>query len=221
MFRYVVLLVVVVLMLLVNSGYGYIVKDGNCSLVSSSMPVVTNFELEKYLGKWYEIERYEQDYQRNLECVTAEYIRNSQDASVDVKSKGFLATKDAYASFAGIAVMSDPQANPTVGKLNVSYGIRASGISNYWIVDTDYVNYAVVYSCTPIADSESIIEGYWLLSRTPALAEEPQLMDKLQYLQTNYFVPSHVRATNQSESLCRKEPEIPPVPAETVLPPLP
>ncbi|EAT38563.1 AAEL009568-PA [Aedes aegypti] len=42
---------------------GYIVKDGNCSVVSSSMPVVTNFEIEKYLGKWYEIERYEQDFQ--------------------------------------------------------------------------------------------------------------------------------------------------------------
>lgn len=83
--------------------------------------------IPQYLGKWYEIERYEQDYERNLECVTAEFIRNNLDASVDVKSKGFLAMKDAYASFAGVAVMSEPQEDPAVGKLNVSYGIR--GIS--------------------------------------------------------------------------------------------
>lgn len=77
----------------------------------------------------------------------------------------------------------------------------ANGISNYWIVDTDYVKYAVVYSCTPIEDSESVIEGYWLFSRTPALTDEPLITSKLQYLQSNYFVQSHVRPTNQSESL--------------------
>ncbi|XP_062557077.1 uncharacterized protein LOC134221928 [Armigeres subalbatus] len=205
---------------LVSEGYGYIVKDGNCSLVSSDVPVVTNFDVEKYLGKWYEIERYEQDYQRNLECVTAEFTRSNLDSSLDVKSKGFLLSKDAYASFSGIAVMSDPTADPVDGKLNVTYGIKASGISNYWIVDTDYDRYAVVYTCTPIEDTESVIEGYWLYSRTPTLTEEPLITSKLQFLQSNYFVPSHVRPTNQSESLCRKEPELPPLPQTDFLPPL-
>ncbi|XP_038121516.1 outer membrane lipoprotein Blc [Culex quinquefasciatus] len=211
----------VVVVMLAGSSFAYIVKDGNCSLVSANIPVLDNFNLEKYLGKWYEVERYEQDYERNLECVTAEYTRKVQDGSIDVKNKGFLAKKDAYASFSGIAYISDPLLDPVVAKLNVSYGILASGISNYWVVDTDYRNFAVVYSCTPIDDSESVIEGYWLLSRTPKLTEELQITEKLRYLLETYFVPSHVRPTNHSEALCRKEPEIPPVPASLVLPPLP
>lgn len=88
----------------------------------------------QYLGKWYEIERYEQDFQRNLECVTAEYTQSKLDESLDVKSKGFLASKDAYASFAGIAVMSDPLSNPAVGKLNVTYGIKGKDF-----LDIEYI----------------------------------------------------------------------------------
>lgn len=189
--------------------------------MSNGIPAVTNFDLEQYLGKWYEIERYEQDYQRNLECVTVEYSRNVEDGTVAVKNKGFLAKKDAYASFNAVAVISDPLEDPVVGKLNVSYSSKASDISNYWIVETDYSKFAVVYSCTPIADTESVIEGYWLLSRAPQLTEELQITEKLKYLQATYFTPSHVRPTNHSEALCRKEPETPPTPASLVLPPLP
>ncbi|XP_055605082.1 uncharacterized protein LOC129753306 [Uranotaenia lowii] len=190
-----------VLSLVINIGQGFVVKDGNCSLVSSEMPVVENFLLEKYLGKWYEMERYEQDFERNLECVTAVYTRNYHDGTVSVKSKGLLPEKDAYASFNGIATFTDPLLDPVIGKLNLTYGIGANDISNYWIVDTDYDNFAVIYSCTPIEGSESVIEGYWLLSRTPKLTEELVITEKLKFLQNHYFVPSHIRPTNHSESL--------------------
>lgn len=46
MLRYSLLMVAMVILSASNTC-GYIVKDGNCSVVSSSMPVVTNFEIEK------------------------------------------------------------------------------------------------------------------------------------------------------------------------------
>ncbi|XP_058823276.1 outer membrane lipoprotein Blc-like [Topomyia yanbarensis] len=205
--------------ILIAATRGYIVKDGNCSLVSSGIPVVTNFDMEKYLGKWYEIERYEQDFQRDLECVTVEYSRNEKDDTIEFRNKGFSTEKDAFASFSGTARIFDPLGKPPGGKLIVSYGVKSSNESNYWVVDTDYTRFSVVYSCMPMDDSETVSEGYWLLSRTPELTEELQITEKLKFLLNTYFIPSHVRTTNQTESLCRKEPEKRAVPATLVLPP--
>ncbi|XP_055546319.1 apolipoprotein D-like [Wyeomyia smithii] len=188
---------------------GYIVKDGNCSMVSEKLPVVKNFELEKYLGKWYEIERYEQDYQRNMECVTVEYSQGEGNQSFEFKNKGLLPEKNAYASFSGSGILSDPTAEPLVGKLNISYGIKHAGDSNYWIMDTDYTSFALIYSCVPIVDTASVIEGYWLLSRMPELPEELQILEKVKFIQNTYFIADHVRTTNQSQSLCRMEPKEP------------
>ncbi|XP_058454658.1 apolipoprotein D-like [Malaya genurostris] len=207
--------------ILIASAHGYIVKDGNCSLVSAGIPVVTNFDLQKYLGRWYEIERYEQDFLRDLECVTVEYKDNVENATIELKTKGYSTEKEAYASFTGTARVYDPLGKPPGGKLIVNYGIKSSNESNYWIVDTDYTRFSIVYTCMQIDGSESVIEGYWMLSRTPELTEELQITEKLEFLKNTYFIPSHVRSTNQTESLCRKEPEKQPVPAALILPPLP
>ncbi|TMW41770.1 hypothetical protein DOY81_013150, partial [Sarcophaga bullata] len=38
--------------------------------------------------------------------------------------------------------------------------------SNYWVLDTDYDNYSVVYSCTPLSKNTraTIV---WILTRNP------------------------------------------------------
>lgn len=36
--------------------------------------------------------------------------------------------------------------------------------SNYWVLSTDYVNYAFVVSCINLSENRSL-ESYWLLSR--------------------------------------------------------
>lgn len=41
----------VVVVMLAGSSFAYIVKDGNCSLVSANIPVLDNFNLEK-VGEW-------------------------------------------------------------------------------------------------------------------------------------------------------------------------
>ncbi len=54
-----------------------------------SVKPVTGFELNNYLGKWYEVARLDHSFERGLEKVTAEYSLR-EDGGVEVKNRGFL-----------------------------------------------------------------------------------------------------------------------------------
>lgn len=49
---------------------------------------VQGFELDRYLGQWYEVARLDHSFERGLEQVTATYKKN-EDGSVAVINRGF------------------------------------------------------------------------------------------------------------------------------------
>ncbi|HGF7522314.1 TPA: lipocalin family protein, partial [Vibrio cholerae] len=54
-----------------------------CLGMPESVKPVSDFELNNYLGKWYEIARLDHSFERGLSKVTAEYrVRNDGDISV-------------------------------------------------------------------------------------------------------------------------------------------
>jgi apolipoprotein D and lipocalin family protein len=63
---------------------------------------VKDFEIEKYLGKWYEIARLDHSFERGLECVTAEYSFR-EDGGVKVVNRGFSLEKDQWRESQGKA----------------------------------------------------------------------------------------------------------------------
>lgn len=49
---------------------------------------VKNFDVNQYLGKWYEIARFDFRFEKDLNNTTAEYSKN-EDGSIKVKNRGF------------------------------------------------------------------------------------------------------------------------------------
>lgn len=133
-------------------------------VAQNKLSAVNNFKLEKYLGKWYEIARLPNKFEKNLTHVTAEYSLNS-DGSVGVLNSGYDVLKNKRSSASGKAKF---KADTTTGLLKVSFFWPFSASYKIVLLDANY-QYAVVVS-----------SGYnylWILSRTPQM--EKPVLDKL------------------------------------------
>lgn len=69
---------------------------------------VKDFQLDRYLGKWYEIARLDHSFERGLQQVSAEYALRD-DGGVSVKNRGFSTDKKAWSEAIGKAYfVNDP-----------------------------------------------------------------------------------------------------------------
>jgi apolipoprotein D and lipocalin family protein len=120
---------------------------GNSAVPQPAKPV----EIERYLGRWYEIARYEQGFQKDCDGVTADYSRRD-DGGIKVvntcrKPDGKIT--DA----AGKAKVVDPA---TSAKLKVSFFGPFYG--DYWVLDR-----AEDYSWAIVGEPSG--RYLWLLAR--------------------------------------------------------
>lgn len=116
---------------------------------------VKNFELLNYLGKWYEIARFDHSFERGLQNVVAEYSLRG-DGKVEVINSGWKDGRFKYAE--GKAKQPDEASNPA--HLRVSFFLFFYSDYNVLMIDDDY-QVALVGSKSP--------EYLWILSRTPEL----------------------------------------------------
>ncbi len=90
-----------------------------CASVSAKLspPMENNFQIEKYLGTWYEIARLPNWFEKDLINVTATYSwRNEKQ--ITVLNKGFNSKKSKWKDAKGIAKFAQ---NPLIGHLKVSF----------------------------------------------------------------------------------------------------
>ena len=64
-------------------------------LHSYCQKAVTSFDLEQYLGKWYEVARLDNRWERNLSDVTAEY-NVMEDGRVQMINSGYNYKKEQW-----------------------------------------------------------------------------------------------------------------------------
>ncbi|WP_217544523.1 lipocalin family protein [Vibrio metschnikovii] len=135
-----------------------------CLGMPESVKPVSDFELNNYLGKWYEIARLDHSFERGLSQVTAEYrVRN--DGGVSVLNRGYSEDKGQWKEAEGKAYFVN---SPTDGYLKVSF--FGPFYSSYVIFELDRENYSYAFVSGPNT-------GYlWLLSRTPTV--EPNVVEK-------------------------------------------
>ena len=61
----------------------------SCSVgIPKGAKAVQNFKSDKYLGKWYEIARFDYKFEKNMDNVTAHYSLNP-DETIKVKNRGY------------------------------------------------------------------------------------------------------------------------------------
>lgn len=127
-----------------------------CSTPKPELQTVGHVEVNKYLGTWYEIARYEHFFEVGCSDVSATYSLK-ENGDINVLNS---CTKDGKKSDAkGSAYATDE----TNSKLKVSFFWPFYG--DYWVLmlDENYT-YAVI--------GEPSREYFWILSRTKTIDEE-------------------------------------------------
>ena len=131
----------------------------SCQSVPQGVVPVSDFDLEKYLGKWYEVARLDHSFERGLTNVTAEYsIR--EDGGVRVINRGYSPEDKEWNEAEGKAYFVKEQ---NVGYLKVSFFGPFYGSYVIFDLDKDQYNYSFVSG-----PSKSYL---WLLSRTPEVSD--------------------------------------------------
>lgn len=133
-----------------------------CLGMPEKVTPVQNFDLERYLGKWYEIARLDHSFERGLKQVTAEYSLR-KDGGVSVVNRGFLADEEEWKEAEGKAYFVG---DPEEGYLKVSFFGPFYG--SYVIFGLDQEKYQYAFISGPD------LSYLWLLSRKPVL--EPEII---------------------------------------------
>ncbi|MFZ5601176.1 MAG: lipocalin family protein [Pseudomonadota bacterium] len=130
-----------------------------CVGMPDNVKPVENFQVERYLGKWYEIARLDHSFERGLSQITAEYSLR-EDGGVRVLNRGFSAADNQWEEAEGKAYFVGA---PDQGHLKVSFFGPFYG--SYVVIALDHEHYQYALVCGP---DKSYL---WILARTPVLDE--------------------------------------------------
>ena len=164
---------------------------GKCQRVSTQQ----DFDLTKYLGVWYEIARFDYIFEKDGVCVQANYTLNPADHSKVIVTNSEY-RNGSFEQAVGEAYIPN-QKEPA--KILVSFG--SPFFAPYWVVETDYENYAMVFSCTSLLNVYHY-EVAWILSRSRQLDSSivNKLMNKWKSFDVDVSRFSFTRQTNCKQS---------------------
>lgn len=128
-----------------------------CTGIPEGLEPVTGFELDRYLGSWYEIARLDHRFERGLSRVTATYSLRPE-GGVRVVNRGFNGDSGEWEQAEGKAFLVS---EPTVGRLKVSFFGPFYGAYNIIELDKERYQYSMV-----TGPDRSYL---WILARTPEL----------------------------------------------------
>ena len=114
------------------------------SAFSINRTTVSNLDLDRFMGHWYEIARYDHRFERNLECVETDYTRLA-DGTIEVVNRGIDSRTGEEKVAHGRA-----HTTPTAGKFRVSFFLFFYSDYNVLAVGPKYL---------------------WILARTPEIKE--------------------------------------------------
>lgn len=133
-----------------------------CACLGAPEGVVSikNFDVDRYLGVWYEVARLDHSFERGLDAVSAEYSMRD-DGGLRVVNSGRSEATGVREQAVGRAYFVEAE---DTGYLKVSFFGPFFG--SYIIFDLDHKNYQYAFVAGNTTDY------LWLLSRTPKVSEQ-------------------------------------------------
>ncbi|XP_058817905.1 apolipoprotein D-like [Topomyia yanbarensis] len=163
---------------------------------------IAKFNRSRFLGTWYEVERYFTVSEVATKCVSATY-ELQPDGKIHVRNALTNRFNNVERIISGVM---EPPGKSKNGKYTVRYSSFPYNYNaSFMVLDTDYDSFAVIYSCSSIGPVGHTVSA-WLLARErlpagPILQRAYGVLDKYRINRT-FFVK-----TNQEDCIIRAPPE--------------
>lgn len=129
----------------------------SCTSMPEKAQPVNQFDVNKYLGTWYEIARFDYRFEKDLDNAIAQYSLN-KDGSVSVINSGYNIKKDKWVSAEGTAKF---RGDKNTAALKVSF--FGPFYAGYNVVALQDYQYALV--------AGKNLDYLWILSREKSIPE--------------------------------------------------
>ncbi|KAK1788336.1 hypothetical protein P4O66_016787 [Electrophorus voltai] len=141
------------------------------SCVVDSFTVKQDFDPRKYAGKWYGLEKRVPEGLFLQDNISTEYTID-HDGTMTAHAKGRVTLFGFWVVCADMAAQYRVLDPSIPAKMFMTYqglaSYLSSGGDNYWIIDTDYDNYAITYACRVLKGDRTCEDGYAMVfSRNP------------------------------------------------------
>lgn len=169
-----------------------------CTRIPTGIEPVQSFEVDRYLGKWYEIARLDHGFERGLSQVTAEY-QPREAGGIRVINRGYSAAEQQWEQAEGKAFFVGDK---NTAHLKVSFFGPFYG--SYIVFELD-AQYQYAFVSGPSRDY------LWLLAREPVVSEalKAEFIDRAEQLgfatQDLIFVEHDAKQNNNDSSDDRED----------------
>ncbi|WP_294264615.1 lipocalin family protein [uncultured Chryseobacterium sp.] len=132
---------------------GLVILNSCAAGIPKGATAVQNFKVDQYLGKWYEIARFDYKFEKNMDNVTATYSKNP-DGTIKVDNRGYNYVKKEWKESIGEARFVNGE---NEARLKVSFFKPIWAGYNVVDIDENY-QYALIMG--------NNLKYLWILSRT-------------------------------------------------------
>ncbi|XP_064103327.1 apolipoprotein D-like [Macrobrachium nipponense] len=142
--------------------YAQIRFKGRCP----KLPVIKDFAFDRYLGRWFDQEKYFVAYQTVGRCWSGTYIKNKNSGKISGKKE--LDFRDVVLNRPNVITVDVFRKRPYEEPSRLTYTIPNVPLfeDNYEVLATDYKSWTIEYACV-----EKGLLGHtriaWILTRSP------------------------------------------------------
>jgi len=145
--------------LIIIFSIGLVALFNSCSSIPKNAKAIRNFDVDKYLGTWYEIARFDFRFEKDLNNVSAQYSLNKK-GNVIVLNSGYNDKKAVWKKAEGLAKFRGAK---DIAELKVSFFGPFYAGYNVVALDRNY-QYALI--------AGKNLDYLWILSRTKNIPED-------------------------------------------------
>ncbi|XP_043270764.1 apolipoprotein D-like [Venturia canescens] len=120
----------------------------------------SHFNVTKFLGRWYEAEKFFVIFEAFGKCITADYTAG-QNGTMNMVNRQISTVTRGSSSVGGIVYTPDAS---QPGKLKALLNIGLfHPETDFWVLGTDYQKYAIIYTCVNLHLAN--LQFAWILTR--------------------------------------------------------